>query len=184
MIKKKFKSTVLCCAFHPTNGQLLATGCADFKCRIVSTFASDVDGANVNAGPFAAITGPQEFGEVYAEMSALGWIHAVAWAPSGNTLAYAAHDSAVYIATLGVSAEPPVQMVRLNDLPITTLMFLSDKALVGAGHDFNPLLLVRGGADWGVHGFVDKDEEKAVTPSGPESSISKARELFKSKTRT
>ena len=25
MIRKKFKSTVLCCNFHPTNGQLLAT---------------------------------------------------------------------------------------------------------------------------------------------------------------
>ena len=29
----KHKSTVLCCAFHPTNGQLLATGSSDFKCR-------------------------------------------------------------------------------------------------------------------------------------------------------
>jgi actin related protein 2/3 complex, subunit 1A/1B len=25
MVRKKFKSTVLCCAFHPQNGQLLAT---------------------------------------------------------------------------------------------------------------------------------------------------------------
>ena len=32
----KHKSTVLCCAFHPSNGQLLATGSADFKCRSYS----------------------------------------------------------------------------------------------------------------------------------------------------
>jgi actin related protein 2/3 complex, subunit 1A/1B len=143
IVKKKFKSTVLCCAFHPTNGQLLATGCADFKCRIVSTFVSDVDGDNVNPGPFASITGPLEFGEAYAELSALGWIHAVAWSPSGNVLAYSGHDSAVYFATLGVAAEPPVQVVRLNDLPICTLLFLSEKAIVCGGHDFNPLILTR-----------------------------------------
>jgi actin related protein 2/3 complex subunit 1A/1B len=88
MIKKKFKSTVLCCAFHPSNGQLIATGCADFKMRIFSTFATDVDGTNVDAGPFANSVGPQSFGEAYVELSALGWIHAVAWSPSGNIVAY------------------------------------------------------------------------------------------------
>jgi actin related protein 2/3 complex subunit 1A/1B len=88
MVKKKFKSTVLCCAFHPTNGQLLATGCADFKMRIYRTFATDVDGSAVDAGPFATSHGPLEFGEVYVELSALGLIHAVAWSPSGNILAY------------------------------------------------------------------------------------------------
>ncbi len=86
MVKKKFKSTVLCIAFHPTNGQLLAPGCADFKCRVYSTFATDVDGQNVDAGPFGT---PVEFGETYCELTSLGWIHAVAWSPSGNVLAYA-----------------------------------------------------------------------------------------------
>lgn len=97
MVKKKFKSTVLCCAFHPTNGQLLATGCADFKMRIFSTFATDVDGTNVDAGPFAASLGPQVFGEVYLELSALGWIHAVAWSPSGNILAYTGRNTVVLL---------------------------------------------------------------------------------------
>lgn len=189
MIKKKFKSTVLCCAFHPSNGQLLATGCADFKCRIVSTFATDVDGTNVDAGPFAATTGPLEFGEVYAEMSALGWIHAVAWSPSGTVLAYAGHDSAVYFATLGTAAEPPVQVVRLNDLPVTSCLFVSEQALCCAGHDFNPLLLTRTSSStssWRVHGYLDRDEDKgaAAGDAGAEggSNVSRARELFKSKT--
>ena len=84
-IKKKFKSTVLCCAFHPTNGQLLATGSSDFKCRVFSTFTTDVDGTRVDAGPFGV---PQEFGEPYCELVALGWVNSVAWSPSGNILAY------------------------------------------------------------------------------------------------
>lgn len=140
MVKKKFKSTVLCCAFHPSNGQLLATGCADFKCRIYSTFATDVDGTNVNAGPFQSTTGPMEFGEAYVELSATGWVHAVAWSPSGNVIAYASHDSCLHFARLDQSAEPVVHTVRLNGLPLLALKFVGEKALVGVGHDFNPAL--------------------------------------------
>ena len=84
MVKKKFKSTVLCCAFHPHNGQLLATGSADFKCRVYSTFDSTVDAAP-SQGHFEK---PLEFGEVYCEMSSHGWITGVAWSPSGDSLCY------------------------------------------------------------------------------------------------
>jgi len=111
---------VLCCEFHPTNSQLLATGSSDFRCRIYrycycctandmllllccycyfctvpthplthspthplthmnhictcthvySTFTSEVDGASVNAAPFANAL---EFGEAYCELATLGW---------------------------------------------------------------------------------------------------------------
>ena len=43
-------------------------------------------------GPFAVAhggPGPLEFGEAYCELSSLGWIHAVAWSPSGESLAFA-----------------------------------------------------------------------------------------------
>ena len=84
MVKKKFKSTVLCCAFHPQNGQLLATGSADFKCRVFSTFDSTVDAAP-SQGSFER---PLEFGEAYCEFSSQGWVTGVAWSPSGDTLCY------------------------------------------------------------------------------------------------
>lgn len=113
MVKKKFKSTVLCCAFHPKNGQLLATGCADFKMRIFSTFATDVDGTNVDAGPFAANLGPQVFGEVYLELSALGWIHAVAWSPSGNIIAYTGTGGICDFLSCGESSRPLGACTRL-----------------------------------------------------------------------
>lgn len=217
MIKKKFKSTVLCVDFHPTNGQLLATGCADFKCRVYSTFASDVDGNEVNPGPFANFGGPVEFGETYVELSAAGWVHAVAWSPSGNILAYASHDSTVHFATMGVAAEPPVQVVRLNDLPFTSLLFLNESALLGAGYDFNPTLITSSQGtvvslslylsplrthshtfiffslllflffcilgQWSFNSVLDKTDEKSAAASDEgTSSVSRARELFKSKT--
>jgi actin related protein 2/3 complex subunit 1A/1B len=81
---------VLSCAFHPQSGQLLATGCADFRCRVLSTFDADADGASASvsvcAGPFGA---PLEFGEVHYEAACGGWVDAVAWSPSGNELAFA-----------------------------------------------------------------------------------------------
>ncbi|KAJ1428077.1 WD40-repeat-containing domain protein [Ochromonadaceae sp. CCMP2298] len=184
MVKKKFKSTVLCCAFHPSNGQLLATGCADFKCRVFSTFGTDVDGTNVNPGPFANSTGPLEFGEVYAELSALGWIHAVAWSPSGNTLAYTGHDSSVHFADL-TTAQPNVDLVvrsvRLPDLPLCSMLFVSEVALIGGGHDFNPTIFTLSGGKWSIFEKVDKgDGKEVVAVSG--GTVSAARELFRNKT--
>ena len=144
---KKHKSTVLCCAFHPTNGQLMATGSSDFKCRVFSTFDADVDGTVVDPGPFSQ---PLEFGEVYAELSAQGWVNAVAWSPSGLSLAYAGHDCTLHVATFGggpgSSTPPVVRVLPLHSLPLSCLVFLTDRALVGAGYDFEPIVFVASGA--------------------------------------
>lgn len=143
---KKHKSTVLCCAFHPTNGQLMATGSSDFKCRVFSTFDADVDGTVVDPGPFPQ---PLEFGEVYAELSSQGWVNAVAWSPSGLSLAYAGHDCTLHVATFGSgagsSAPPVVRVLPLRGLPLSCLVFLTDRALVGAGYDFEPIVFVAAG---------------------------------------
>lgn len=184
--KKKFKSTVLCCAFHPTNGQLLATGSSDFKCRIFSTFTADVDGTAVNPGPFANGIGPLEFGEVYAELSALGWINAVAWSPSGNILAYTGHDSSVHfvdLTTAKPNVDPVERFVRLAQLPLCSLMFISEHALVGGGHDFNPTLFTcASNGTWSFNCYIDKVDSKSSGSGIVATGVSAARELFKNKT--
>ena len=179
MIKKKIKSTVICVAFHPTNGQLLATGCADFKCRIFSTYSADVDGdaaSDVNAGPFGK---PVEFGEVYTELSTTAWINAIAWSPSGNTLAYASHDSAIHFATFPAGSDPVVQTIRFGDMPLRSLIFVAEGAVVAGGHDFNPRLYAKEGSTWA---FSKKLDEKKVEKSAATSAISAARALFQNKT--
>lgn len=183
MVKKKFKSTVLCCSFHPSNGQLLATGSSDFKCRIYSTFTSDVDN-EVNPGPFTSTLGPLEFGEAYVELTALGWVHAVAWSPSGNVIAYASHASHVHFANLTESAEPTVRTVRLNDLPMLNLLFLNEGVLAGAGFDFNPALFTysKSTGQWSFHSRVDREESTGSTDAAETSNVSRARELFRNKT--
>lgn len=44
----------------------------------------------VDAAPDAGFFGkPLEFGEAYTELSAHGWVTAVAWSPSGDKLCFA-----------------------------------------------------------------------------------------------
>jgi actin related protein 2/3 complex subunit 1A/1B len=187
MIRKKLKSTVLCCAFHPTNGQILATGSSDFKCRVYSTYSSEVDAAP-DAGVFGA---PQEFGELYLELSCNGWVNAVAWTPSGSTLVYASHDSTIHFASFvaeGGSA-PVVQSIRTPELPYCSLLAVSDKAVVAVGHDFNPSVYVRSSSlpsgAWESHGKLETKVSAAAgatATGGASEGVAAARALFQNKT--
>jgi actin related protein 2/3 complex, subunit 1A/1B len=110
----------------------------------------------------------------------------------------------VHFATLGVAAEPPVQVVRLNNLPFFNMMFLTEQTLLGVGFDFNPTLLNNSSSKgnvflidqltiflfsicplsghWEFNSVLDKVDEKANVAEDTGSSVSKARELFRSKT--
>ena len=57
--------------------------------RVFSTFDADVDDSVVKCGPFLQ---PLEFGEIYAELTASCWVNAVAWSPSGQSLAFASES--------------------------------------------------------------------------------------------
>ena len=61
-------------------------------------------------------------------------------------------------------------------------MFLTESVLLGAGHDFNPTIVSwsnsKGG--WAVNSQIDREEAAAASEEG--SNVSKARELFRSKT--
>ena len=176
---KKHKSTVLCCAFHPTNGQLLATGSSDFKCRVFSTFSTDVDGSNVNAEPFIK---PVEFGETYLELSSSGWINAVAWSPSGTVLAFASQDSTISFVTFTSDGNQITQKLRLKDLPFNKILFVSEKAVVGVGHDFNPTVVSESMGKWSVNRKLDEKADSSIDAGGgSNSSVAAARALFVNK---
>jgi actin related protein 2/3 complex subunit 1A/1B len=44
------------------------------------------------------------------------------------------------LTTTQANADPVVHTVRLPQLPLCSLLFLSEQALCGAGHDFNPII--------------------------------------------
>ena len=168
---------MLCVAFHPQNSQILACGAADFKCSVFGVFSSDVDGSP-NGGPFGA---PVEFGDTYAEFSALGWVNAVAWSPSGNVLAFSGQDSSIHFVTFGPSG-PVCRVTRFKELPLCSLYFPSDSLMIGGGHEFNPMLFSGGssaGAEWNSLGFLDR--KKAEDAKASTTGVAAARALFQNK---
>jgi actin related protein 2/3 complex subunit 1A/1B len=98
---RKHSSAVLSVAWHPNN-VLLATGCADYRARVISAAVRNVDKRCVcDAEMFVLnLTAPSRtgletpwgdkisFGEVLAEFPTRGWVHDVDWAPTGHQLAF------------------------------------------------------------------------------------------------
>ncbi|KAG5182487.1 actin-related protein 2/3 complex subunit ARPC1B or p41-Arc [Tribonema minus] len=177
---KKHKSTVIQVAWHP-NSQIIATVCSDRRCRVISATMQEVD-ATADAGPFGQ---PAAFGEVYpnAEYPCAGWAVAAAWSPSGTKLCFAAHDSSIHI--VDYAAGGTVCAVNYSLLPLSAVMFLGEGAVVGGGHDMEPLLFSRDAqGGWAMKTRLDTDfsasrkgsQQAAVTK------ISAARAMFQAKT--
>ncbi|CAM6094397.1 unnamed protein product [Calypogeia fissa] len=136
IIRKKHGSTVTAAAWHPNN-LLIATTSTDGKCRVFSAYIKGVD-SKINPGTTFADT---KFGEQLLQLDlAVGWTFGVKWSPSGNSLAYVGHDSTVHIATNVVGTSTMTQSVKLRQLPLRDVLFLSETRLVGGGFDCNPML--------------------------------------------
>ena len=168
---KGHMSTIQAVAWHP-NTPVVATACTDFKCRIFSAYLKNVDGKAVST-PWGD---NPKFGTLFYEVESSGWVRNVAFSPDGATLAFCSHNATVSFVDVVSGASP--QVVRLSDLPLTSLLFLPDGSLVGAGHCYDPLLLARSGSGWAVVGkLVGKVAEKATTGN-----FANARNMFATQT--
>ena len=186
-IKKKIKSTVTCVAFHPKNSQVLAAGSSDFKCRVFSTYSADVDGSEVTDVKSAPFNSPVEFGDMYCEFSALGWVNAIAWSPSGDILSFTSHDSTIHFINVASESHAVPQTIKFPDLPLQCLLFTSESVLLGGGHDFNLTVYESHGSTWSFKQKLDQKKETAdtvVSAGGSTGGIGAARALFQSKTKT
>ncbi|KAL4402576.1 ARP2/3 actin-organizing complex subunit Sop2 [Malassezia pachydermatis] len=138
-IKRPLRSTVSSIDWHPNN-VLLAAGSADFHARVFSAYIKGVD-----AKPPPSVWGERvPFGTVCGEFTtpAGGWVHGVAFSPSGDALAFVGHDASLTIVYPSAPDQPPhaVHSIRLPSLPYVTLLFLSETSLVAAGHDCQPMV--------------------------------------------
>ncbi|CAI5725461.1 unnamed protein product [Peronospora effusa] len=177
-IIKKHKSTVTDLDWH-SNSQLLVTASTDLKCRVFSAHIKDVDGPP-DAGPFETMP---PFGEPLAEFdNASAWVNAVAWSPKGDCLAFASQGSSIHIVHFGAPGEyPTIQSIRFSHRPLMRIMFLSNSAIVGVGHDFNPMLFSQAANNfWSFSEFVDKKPTEAAVKINS-GGFSAARSLFESK---
>ncbi|KAI1305602.1 hypothetical protein EDD11_004893 [Mortierella claussenii] len=154
-IKKPIRSTVLSLDWHPNN-VLLAAGCADMKARVFSAFIKGID-----KKPAPSPWGEKlPFNTVCGEFSSTsgGWIHSVAFSPSGDSLAFSGHDSTI---TLVSPASGTVQSVRAPFLPYVSILWLNENQIVAAGHDCAPHLFEIKGQQWVFSGSMDSAVKKA-----------------------
>jgi len=135
---------------------------------VFSAFIKDVD-----SRPDPSVWGTRlPFNTLCAEYpsAANGWIHSVAFSPSGNALAYVSHDSSVSIAYPSGSEQPPVIInVRTPLLPFLSLVWKDDGEIIAAGHDCQPIVLSGGHEGWTLGRSLD-DTAKSTTSRDSETS--------------
>ncbi|XP_051152151.1 actin-related protein 2/3 complex subunit 1A-like isoform X2 [Andrographis paniculata] len=90
------------------------------------------------------------------------WSFAMKWSPSGSTLAYVGHNSMIYFAD-EIGPSPSAQSVSFRDLPLRDILFVSERLVIGAGFDCNPMVFVAD--DIGLWSFLRFLEDKKATPS-------------------
>ncbi|KAJ1564756.1 Polycomb protein sop-2, partial [Nowakowskiella sp. JEL0078] len=167
-IKKYITSTVLSIDWHP-DGILLAAGGADMKTRVFSAWIKGID-PKVSSPVWAE---KLPFEHLCKEFSTGkgGWVHSVAFSPSGDSVAWTGHGSNVSIAS---PAEDRVFSVSTKLLPFTSLSFLSETSIVAVGHDCAPFLFQRNGDSWELVEKIDHGVKKTVNSN---SAMSKFRLL-------
>lgn len=166
-IKKPIRSTILSVAWHP-NSVLLAAGSTDGHARVFSGFIKNVDERPAPTVwgerlPFQTLCG--DFTNSYG-----GWVHDVAFSPSGNALAFATHDSSIVIAYPQGPDLPPqaVLSVSTSLLPFRSILWSNENQIIAAGHDCHPVVFEGDVSGWKYASSID-DPTKAKTHEARES---------------
>ena len=132
-LKKPIRSTVTCLAWHP-NSVLLAAGSTDAHARVFSAFVKGVD-ERPEPGPWGERL---PFNTVCGEFlnPAAGWVHGVGFSPSGNAVAFVAHDATLTVAYPSGPEQPPraVVSVATQLLPFCSMIWNGEHEIIAAGY--------------------------------------------------
>lgn len=134
-IKKPIRSTILCVDWHP-NSYIIAIGSCDFKCRVFSSALKELADEPETSGWMPK---KQKFGALLGEFSVSeGWVHGVKFSPSGDKVAWVSHDSSINM--VDGSSQDTIVRVATRNLPLLSVIWLSETSLVVGGHDNCPFL--------------------------------------------
>ncbi|RMZ90177.1 hypothetical protein DV736_g2597, partial [Chaetothyriales sp. CBS 134916] len=172
-LKKPIRSTITTLAWHP-NSVLLAAGSTDSHARVFSAFIKGID-----ERPEKSVWGERlPFNTVCGEYlnDSAGWIHSVAFSPSGNALAFSAHDSTITIVYPNDPDPQPRAMLNITTplLPFTSLIWTSESEIIAAGYDCEAFKFAGSESGWQMTGTVES--KKAIGHGAEEAS---ARDLFR-----
>lgn len=175
-LKKPIRSTITSVAWHP-NSVLLAAGSTDAHARVFSGFIKGMD-----AKPEASVWGERlPFNTVCGEFlnNSAGWVHAVSFSPSGDALAFAAHDSSVTVVYPTAPDQPPRAVLTISTqlLPFKSLLWTSEDEIIAAGYDCEAFRFRGGESGWELAGTVDVKGSGAGGAQREESALNMFRQM-------
>lgn len=182
-LKKPIRSTITSVAWHP-NSVLVAAGSTDGHARIFSSFIKQVEDRPAPTAwgeklPFNTVCG--EFLNTTA-----GWVHDVAFSPSGNALAFCAHDSSVTVVYPSAPEQPPKAIVSLTTqmLPFMSLIWRNESEIIAAGHDCEGYRLQGGEQGWQLTGSIESKARPGMDGAREESALNMFKQMdLKGKTK-
>lgn len=132
-LKKPFKSTITCVNWH-FNNVLLATGSTDGHARVVSAYIKSVD-QKPPPTPWGTSLPFNTICLEYLNNSA-GWVQDVAFSPSGDVLAFVAHDSTLNVVYPSAPDQPPKAALTImtTSLPLASLIWTNENQIIAAGY--------------------------------------------------
>ncbi|TRX98176.1 hypothetical protein FHL15_000821 [Xylaria flabelliformis] len=153
-LKKPIRSTITTVNWHP-NSVLLAAGSTDAHARVFSSFIKGVD-----ARPEPSVWGERlPFNTVCGEYlnNSAGWVHSVAFSPSGNALAFAAHDSSITVVYPSGPEQPPQAVVSISTqlLPFMSMIWNGEDEIIAAGYDCEAFRFQGGPSGWQLTGTLE-----------------------------
>ncbi|MCJ1419363.1 hypothetical protein MMC32_005717 [Xylographa parallela] len=175
-LKKPIRSTITTVAWHP-NSVLLAAGSTDAHCRVFSSFIKGVD-----ERPEATVWGERlPFNTVCGEYlnNAAGWVHGCAFSPSGDALAFTAHDSSITVVYPSGPDQPPKAIVSVSTqlLPFMSLIWNGESEIIAAGYDCEAYRLQGSEQGWQIVGSLESKGRPGLGAQREESALNMFRQM-------
>lgn len=175
-LKKPIRSTITSLGWHP-NSVLLAAGSADAHARVFSSFIKGVD-----ERPSPSVWGERlPFNTVCGEFlnNSAGWVHSVAFSPSGDALAFAAHDSSITVVYPSGPDQPPQAVLSITTqmLPFMGLIWNGESEIIAAGYDCEAFRFKGGPSGWQLAGTLESKGRPGLGGARDESALNMFRQM-------
>ena len=156
---------------------LLAAGSTDGHARVLSSFVKGVD-----ARPEASAWGERlPFNTVCGEFlnNTAGWVHSVAFSPSGNALAFASHDSTLTVVYPGGADQPPsaILSIATQVLPFMSVLWSSETEIIAAGYNCEAYRLQGNEGGWQLAGSLESKGRPGMAEHREESALNMFRQM-------
>lgn len=175
-LKKPIRSTITTVAWHP-NSVLLAAGSTDAHARVFSSFIKGTD-----TRPEPGVWGERlPFNTVCGEFlnNSAGWVHAVSFSPSGDALAFAAHDSSITVVYPSGPDQPPKAVISVPTqlLPFMSLIWSSESEIIAAGYDCEAFKFNGNEGGWSLTGTMEAKGRPGMGGAREESALNMFKQM-------